>query len=126
MSQTEDRSSGALVEELRQRLREMRARVFRTVLGSDEELETLEAHQPGALSEDASREAIAAVLARLGERERHELDEIYAAQARLETGTFGVCEECARPVPIARLRAMPAARYCAPCQARVEASTTPR
>ena len=63
-----------------------------------------------------------AVLSRLGEREKHELDEIFSAQARLEAGTFGVCEACGRPIPIARLRAMPTARHCAPCEAREEKS----
>ena len=115
-----------LVEEFRRRLREMRARLFRTVTTADDELETLEAHQPGAPVEDAAREVVVSVLARLGDREKHELDEIYAAQARLETGSFGVCEECSRPVPLARLRAVPTARLCAPCQARVEANRTVR
>ena len=43
-----------------------------------------------------------------------------AAQARLETGTFGICEGCGRSVPLARLRAMPAARTCVACEAREE------
>lgn len=114
------------VEEFRQRLREMRARLFQTVTTSDEELATLEAHQPGSPIEDAANEVVVAVLSRLGEREKHELDEIYAAQARLETGSFGVCEVCAQPIPIARLRAVPTARSCAPCRARAEQSRVGR
>ncbi len=109
-----------LVEEFRQRLRDARARLFQTVAGTDAELDTLEVHQPGALAEDAATEVAMDVLARLEGREKHELDEIDAAQSRLEAGTFGVCEECARPIPLARLRAIPTARYCAACQARVE------
>ncbi len=126
MSRAEEIPHRELVEEFRRRLREMRARLFRTVTTSDDELETLEAHQPGAPGEDAAREVVVSVLARLGDREKHELDEIYAAQARLETGSFGVCEECSRPIPLARLRAVPTARLCAPCQAREEANRTVR
>jgi len=110
------------LEEIRRRLREMRARLFRTAATGDEELATLEAHQPGSPPEDAANEVVVAVLSRLGEREKHELDEIFAAQARLEAGTYGVCEACGQPIPIARLRAMPATRHCAACAAREETS----
>ncbi len=126
MNQTGEPPHDDRVEEFRRRLRELRAGLFRTVAGSDEELETLEAHQPGAPVEDAANETIVAVLSRLGDREKHELDGIYAAQARLEAGTFGVCEACGRPITIERLRAMPTARYCAPCQAREERHGGPR
>lgn len=110
----------ALVEEFRRRLRGERERLFHAVAATEEELATLEARQPGAPTEDVVRETVTAVLSRLGERERREMDEIYAAQARLETGTFGVCERCGRPIPLARLRAIPATRFCVGCQAGEE------
>jgi RNA polymerase-binding transcription factor DksA len=53
--------------------------------------------------------------------EARELHEIEAAQARLESGTFGVCAGCNQPIPLARLRALPANRFCAICQTRHEA-----
>ena len=111
------RSNAALVEEFRRRLRADRERLFRTVAATEEELATLEARQPGAPTEDVAWETVTAVLSRLGEREKHEMDEICAAQARLETGTFGVCERCGRPIPLARLRAIPATRVCVGCRA---------
>ena len=76
MSRAEEIPHRERVEEFRRRLREMRARLFRTVTTSDDELETLEAHQPGAPVEDAAREVVVSVLSRLGDREKHELDEI--------------------------------------------------
>lgn len=106
--------------ELRLRLRQMRERLFRTAATTDEELRTLEGHQPGAPTEDVAREMVTALLGRLDTQERRELDEIFAAQARLETGTFGVCEGCVRPIPLVRLRARPTARWCVACQAREE------
>ena len=108
------------VEEFRRQLRETRERLLKTVARTDEELATLEAHQAGALSEDAAMALASDVLSRLEGQEKHELDEIDAAQARLETGTFGVCERCNRPIPLERLRAMPTARYCIPCRSREE------
>jgi len=112
--------NAVLVEEMRRRLREMRERLFRTVATTDEELVTLEAHQPGGPMDDVVHDTVATFLSRLGAQEKRELDEVFAAQARLETGTFGVCEACARPIPLARLRARPTARSCVACRAREE------
>jgi DnaK suppressor protein len=49
---------------------------------------------------------------------RAHLVEVDAALARLEDGTYGVCEVCARPVAAARLEARPVARTCVSCAAR--------
>jgi DnaK suppressor protein len=106
--------------EFRGRLREARQRLLRTVVVTDDELASLSAHEPGALVEDSARGAMADLLTRLEGRERHELDEIQAAQARLETGGFGVCEVCGGAIPLPRLRAVPWARHCLDCQARDE------
>ena len=111
-----------LTAEFRQQLTAMRWSLARTVATTDEELATLEAQQPGEFAEGAATGAIGDLLSRLDGRERHELDEIDAAQRRLEAGVFGVCEGCHRAIPLARLRAVPTARQCAPCQARVEAA----
>ena len=108
------------VEEFRRRLGRERDRLLRTVAATDEELATLERHQPGGLAEDAGTELVTEILSRIEGQEKHELDEIDAAQARLEAGVFGVCEACARPIPLVRLKALPTARHCLPCQARQE------
>lgn len=115
-----DRSMVDHLEEFRHRLEDARRQLLRTVATTDDELATLEVREPGAPAEDAARELSQAVLSRLEGREKHELDEIDAAQARLEAGTFGVCEGCARPLPLARLRALPIARHCVACQAQAE------
>ena len=45
---------------------------------------------------------------------REHLAEIDAAIARLETGTYGLCEVCGEPLPQGRLEARPTARTCMP------------
>ena len=40
------------------------------------------------------------------------------ALRRMADGTYGVCEHCHNDIPLGRLRALPHARYCAPCQHR--------
>ena len=37
---------------------------------------------------------------------------------RLRTGDYGSCLACGDPIPAKRLRALPWARYCVPCQER--------
>jgi DnaK suppressor protein len=108
------------IHEFRERLERERERLLRTAARTDEELATLETHQPGAPSEDAATQVVSAILSRLEGQEKHELDEIEAARTRLEAGTFGVCETCNEPIPLARLRAQPTARHCRACQAALE------
>jgi DnaK suppressor protein len=103
------------VEEFRKRLLDARAQLVRTVAVTGEELASLEV-QPGDPFEDVPVQDVADTLSRLEGRERHQLDEVNAALARLEAGTYGVCERCSRPIPLARLRAIPTARYCLECQ----------
>lgn len=112
----------AVLNEFRGRLWEARARLLAAVARTDEELQTLEAHQPGGPMEEVDKVTATDILSRLEGRERHALDEIREAQGRLETGTFGVCEGCGQSIELARLRALPAARYCLPCQMREEAA----
>jgi DnaK suppressor protein len=108
------------IKEFERRLRKARHKVWRTVVRTDEELATLEAHQAGAPLEDAATDSVTAVLSRLDGAERHLLDEIHAAQARLASGTFGACERCRKPIPLARLRALPTARLCVACERAAE------
>ncbi|MEU1852430.1 TraR/DksA C4-type zinc finger protein [Streptomyces sp. NPDC019990] len=42
--------------------------------------------------------------------------EIDAAFARLQQGTYGMCQRCGRSIPVERLEILPYARCCVPCQ----------
>ncbi len=48
----------------------------------------------------------------LMDSERNLLHEIDDALQRIEQGTYGICEGTGRPIPKARLKAKPWARYC--------------
>lgn len=56
--------------------------------------------------------------------ERH-IREIDDALARMERGSYGICEECGQPIPEARLMAMPSAIACIQCQERRESLNDP-
>ena len=52
----------------------------------------------------------------LSAQARAAIDEIDAALAKIEAGTYGDCESCGRPIPEARLEALPHARLCVTCK----------
>lgn len=43
------------------------------------------------------------------------VEEVDAALARLDAGTYGVCEACGKPIADGRLEARPTARTCVAC-----------
>lgn len=53
------------------------------------------------------------------------IDEINAALARIDDGSFGRCEECGRAIRKDRLRALPYVRYCAKCAEKRDSQTSP-
>ena len=46
---------------------------------------------------------------------RNRIDQVDAALRRLDTGTYGGCRSCRRPIPVARLEAVPEATQCVSC-----------
>jgi RNA polymerase-binding transcription factor DksA len=111
-----------LLAEFRDRLAGARLDLARSVASTDADLEALAAHGSRAIAEDPATGTVGDLLSRLRGRERQQLDEIDAAQARLEAGGFGLCERCREPIHVKRLRATPTIRYCALCQDRSEAN----
>lgn len=59
------------------------------------------------------------------DRDVDELRAVQQAFARLKRGTYGICEVCGRPIPPARLRAVPHAALCIEDQERAERNVTP-
>jgi RNA polymerase-binding protein DksA len=48
----------------------------------------------------------------LEENAQHTLEEVEAALARIDAGTYGVCDVCGKPIGTDRLSAIPWARLC--------------
>ncbi len=55
---------------------------------------------------------------RLASQLREQLDEVERALAKLEQGTYGLCEVCGQPIASTRLEAMPTARLCINCASK--------
>ena len=56
----------------------------------------------------------------LGDRERKKLEQVDDALARLESGDYGLCEECGGDIAQGRLAVMPFSRLCVTCQGEYE------
>jgi RNA polymerase-binding transcription factor DksA len=73
---------------------------------------------------DRADEALADLVADLDNaevtRDLAELRELEGARVRIAGGSYGVCADCGADIPVARLRAQPAALRCVTCQARHE------
>jgi DnaK suppressor protein len=50
------------------------------------------------------------------ENERDLLEDVRAALARVEAGTYGTCSQCSADIPARRLEAMPTATLCITCK----------
>ena len=46
------------------------------------------------------------------------LNDVNDALAKLEAGTYGICEDCSAPISRDRLEAVPQARYCINCASK--------
>ena len=75
---------------------------------------------PGHLAEVASDASEKAVMFGQRESQSGELAEVRDALDRLDSGLFGLCDNCNEEIPIERLRAIPYARLCRGCKSAEE------
>jgi len=84
----------------------------------DQEDETLAV--PSDELDIARSQADVEMHASLIERSEDLLKAIDGAFARLQAGTYGVCEGCGTEIPLERLKTLPFALYCVDCQQKTE------
>ena len=104
----------------RERLEEMRGQIDRSILVLEGE------HQAGRAEVDSpqdpadagttlsEKDRSEAVLAAVQSQRRLVLD----ALVRLDRGVYGLCADCAKPIPEGRLDARPEAARCVACQSK--------
>jgi DnaK suppressor protein len=101
-----------LVERFRESLRVERAGFQSRLV----EAETAIGRQHAGLTDDAEVRSDLDVAVALAAAARRALSEISEALGRLDSGTFGRCAGCGKPIPIERLEAWPRARFCVHCE----------
>ena len=82
-------------------------------------LENIKENITGGRSADSQEQAQelenSEVVDALGNEARIEISQIARALERIKNGSFGICVNCAKEVPIARLKAHPFANLCIRC-----------
>lgn len=58
----------------------------------------------------------------LASNDRELLHKINAALRRIDDKTYGFCSNCHKPIPVARLKAIPYTETCLKCQEKIEQS----
>ena len=99
---------------LKQRVQELLTEVGKTVEGMDED-----ENFPDP-TDRASLESNRNFILRIRDRERKLIVKIEEALARLDNGTFGVCEQCGEKIGTERLKARPVTTLCIDCKSDQE------
>jgi RNA polymerase-binding transcription factor DksA len=98
---------------LRERLLKQRAELAAAIL---EPVESFSLDLADAATDEFNHDvALSLIVA-----EQDTLLEIEAALSRIRAGTYGLCELTAKPIPAARLRAIPWTRFCQEVEERLE------
>lgn len=95
--------------------------IAQRVVALEDDLDTMAEELDVEIMDRVQEETWAALLAKLGDQDRAQAEEIQAALARIDAGTFGRCARCGEEIARARLDALPTARRCAACQEDEEA-----
>lgn len=113
------KGNAAIIAQLRQQLLQRRNEIISSFwgdLGS-----AYVTTQASGDSADAAMDAVHSEMrSQLAEKESQELTDIDYALHKMETGEYGLCEECGMPIPVERLEIKPAADLCVKCQELLE------
>ncbi len=109
---------------LRENLIRRRDALRRALTGDLSLLQELHQQKTGDMLDAAADTMQDELNSQLIEVESRELGAIEEAIARMEQGDYGDCEECGKPIPLTRLRAIPYATDCIGCRRKIEQSTS--
>lgn len=99
---------------LNQKIAELRSEAGKTVETMDDDVNFPDP------SDRATMESNRNSMLRMRDRERKLIFKIEEALERLETGEYGICEECGEEIGIERLKARPVTTLCIRCKSNQE------
>jgi len=91
--------------------------IGKTIKTSQEEEGTQHIPDP---SDSATQSYDRQLLLTLGEQDSEKLKLVDEALRKLTSKDFGICEQCEKPIPEARLNLVPFAQYCVICLNKIE------
>ncbi len=108
------------LDKLRDVLLRRRDALRRALAGDLSLLQEIRDTGPGDLLDAAVDTAQDEVNSQLVEAESRELALIDEAMERMKDGSYGTCDDCGKPIPMARLQALPYATECIQCRRKSE------
>jgi DnaK suppressor protein len=66
--------------------------------------------------DEAGPDAEEQVMAAQKDTIKRVLVQVEAAFARVRDGSYGLCHDCSKPIPVERLEILPYTKFCVPCQ----------
>lgn len=99
----------------RELLEEKRLRLLERLRADRREVDDVTDRPPLDEAERSSHEQLASYAHGRSESEHKQLRDVDEALARIESGDYGVCENCGEPIDGKRLEAIPEATLCIVC-----------
>ena len=113
-------SRTAAILKLRDALLKRRDALRKALAGDLSLLKEIQAQSGGDEIDAALDASHNEINSQLAELESRELAQVEEALARMEEGTYGICEATGQPIPLARLQALPYATFCIEAQRELE------
>ena len=113
------KGNAAIIAQLRQQLIQRRNEILSFYWG-DLGSSNVSSQASGDSADAAMDSVHSEMRSQLAEKESQELTDINNALHKMETGEYGLCEECGMPIAIERLEAIPDAELCLKCQEELE------
>lgn len=113
------KANAPIIAQLRLQLIQRRNEIISSFWG-DLDTATVSSQASGDTADAAMDSVHSEMRSQLAEKESQELTDINNALHKMETGEYGLCEECGLPIAIERLEAKPDAELCLKCQEELE------
>ena len=76
--------------------------------------------QAADIADDAAQSYTRQLILNLGEQDREQLKLVEEAIEKINEGNYGICQQCEKSIPEARLKVVPFAIYCVECLNDIE------
>ena len=101
-------------------LQEIRIEIVGDVEKSQNNGKNDEAEHMPDISDDAARAYDRKLQGDLEEQEWNKLKQVEAAIEKVENGEYGICDQCEKTIPEARLKIIPYTEFCTQCLSEIE------
>ena len=115
-------SRNEAIQGLGQILIRRRDALRKALAGDLSSLKALRDQSRGDVLDAALDNALDEINSQLAEVESRELAQIENALEQMREGRYGLCQGCEKPIPLARMQALPYAILCIECQQEIEKS----